>query len=64
MKKFPKIPGSVVMMTLKKFLLDERNTNQIYQYMKFSELINISKVSILKILNFIRRVIEHYLKDI
>ena len=64
LKCFQLLPASELMKILFKFIIDERNGDQILKYLISSENIKISKPTILKILTWFRRAFAHYLKDI
>lgn len=52
------------MKILNEFIIDERNGEHIIKYLNITEHFKISKHTILKILQWFRRAIAHYIKDI
>lgn len=56
--------ASIIMKILNKFLIDEKNGEQILKYLNKTENFSISEPTMLKILQSFRRVIAHYIRDI
>ena len=49
-KNFPKIPGSIAMKILSKFIIEQQNGTQIKNYLKFNLELNINISTVNKIL--------------
>lgn len=54
-KKFPLIPVSIIIKILNKFIIGERNAENILKYLNTTENFKLSKPTILKILNWFKR---------
>ena len=64
LKNFPKIPGSLLLIILKKIFIEERNANQIFKFLPTTIQFKLSQATILKIISYFRRIIAHHPKDI